>query len=110
MNRAVYVIIPILAVLTVIASCSSDKSEVKMPEEFDKFTSVYAELSVAFELAARDSLRYVGMRDSILGSFDADTVWLQEFTGKFKSDPELWLKVWEEISKKLEARKDSLTP
>jgi hypothetical protein len=106
------IILPSVLLLGLIAvmSCSSERQIDLKSEKYDTFTSVYADLSIAFEMANQDSSVYFPMRDSILKRHDVDTAWVNGITRELGDDPERWLEVWEEITKKLEAKKDSLTP
>ncbi|MBU1317669.1 MAG: hypothetical protein KKG33_07740 [candidate division Zixibacteria bacterium] len=97
-----------IALLTV--SCSGDATNDIHSKDFDKFTDVYAELSVGFEMAGHDSTLYMPIRDSILTALEVDSIWIADYLKKIGDDSEKWLVVWKEITRKLEARKDSLTP
>ncbi len=95
--------------LALAVSCADHSKTELQPDEIDKFTTIYAELSIAFEMAGQDSAAYFAMRDSILQANDVDTAWVNGVTRKLGEDVESWLGVWEEITGKLEAKKDSLT-
>ena len=46
------------------------------------------DLSIAFEMASRDSIVYFPMRDSILKQHDVDTAWVNGITRELGDDPE----------------------
>lgn len=108
-NRFVAVLFFISVAMSVL-SCSDDSGPDVHSSDFDKFTDVYAELSVGFELAGHDSTLYMPIRDSILTALGVDSAWIAGYVKKVGDDPEDWLVVWDEITRKLESRKDSLTP
>ncbi len=111
MSKSALILSAILLLgLIAILSCSSEEEIDLKSEKYDTFTSVYADLSIAFEMANQDSSVYFPMRDSILKRHDVDTAWVNGITRELGDDPESWLEVWEEITKKLEVKKDSLTP
>ncbi len=111
MSKSALILSAILILgLIVMISCSSEEEIDLKSEKYDTFTSVYADLSIAFEMANQDSSIYFPMRDSILKRHDVDTAWVNGITRELGDDPERWLEVWEEITKKLEVKKDSLTP
>lgn len=91
-------------------SCSEKEQIDLTSEKYDKFTTVYAELSTAFELAQQDSNAYFPLRDSILEVHNVDTAWVNGVINELGDDSEVWYEVWQEITRKLEAKKDSLTP
>jgi hypothetical protein len=91
-------------------SCSNRSEIDPKSERYDKFTTVYADLSAAFEMANMDSSTYLPMRDSILRRYDVDTAWIASVTRELGEGSDKWLLIWEEITRKLEATKDSLTP
>lgn len=91
-------------------SCTGEDSVKMAPEDRERFTSVYADLMIAFELAGKDSTTYFPMRDSILKAHNTDTAWVNSKVEELGENSEKWLDVWEEITRKLESRRDSLTP
>jgi len=103
-------ILSVISIALLAMSCSDDSVSDVSSKDFDKFTDVYAELSVGFELAGHDSTLYMPIRDSILTALEVDSVWIADYLKKVGDDPEKWLVVWKAITRKLEARKDSLTP
>jgi hypothetical protein len=104
--------LPAILLLGLIAlmSCSGEEEIDLRSEKYDRFTTLYTDLSIAFEMANQDSSVYFPMRDSILKRHDVDTAWVNGITRELGDDPERWLEVWEDITKKLEVKKDSLTP
>ena len=111
MNKSVSIIsATLLLCLIGVLSCSSEKEIDLKSEKYDTFTTVYADLSIAFEMANQDSSVYFPMRDSILKRHDVDTAWVNGITRELGDDPERWAEVWGEITRKLEVKKDSLTP
>lgn len=109
MRRNAY-IIGLIFLLLAGLSCG-EKEEIDLTaEKYDKFTTVYAELSTAFELAQQDSSAYFPLRDSILEAHNIDTAWVNGVINELGDDSEVWYEVWQEIARKLEAKKDSLTP
>jgi len=106
----VAVLISLLLGLTTFLSCGGGQTNDFNSQEFDTFTTVYAELAIGFEMAQSDSSVYLPIRDSILSELGIDTVWLSEYSVKMNESPENWLKVWEEVTRKLEVKRDSLMP
>lgn len=98
-----------LCIAAVMSCGESDEPELS-PEDRDRFTTIYADLLIAFELAGKDSSAYFPMRDSILRAYDVDTAWVNRRADALGESSQKWLDVWEEITRKLEARRDSLTP
>jgi len=111
MSKSALILSTILLLgLIAVLSCSGDKKIDLNSEKYDRFTSVYADLSIAFEMANQDSSVYFPMRDSILKAHDTDTAWVNSISRELGDDTERWHEVWEEITRKLAAKKDSLTP
>lgn len=103
--------ISLILLLALLLCTCSKKTEIDFDSsEFDKFTTVYAEFLIGFEMAKHDSSAYFPIRDSILNENGVDTAWFGDYSRKLQDDPETWLKVYNEITKKLETKKDSLMP
>ncbi len=107
--QTLFALFVLLAGIFIYTGCTRTQPHLSH-EQKDSLVSVMANLSIGFEVAERDSTRYFPLRDSILNSYGADTLWLQSKTETIGDDAETWLEIWDSVRSRLEVLKDSLTP
>ena len=70
-----------------------------------KFVNVYAEMSVAREMAGRDSLLLDSLYSTVYNRYDVDSTWLLKYPSTFSNDAARQKRIWDYIVAKLDSLK-----